>query len=535
MKKKYNMLITALLLCVTLASCTQTNPVPTRVDICIYGGNSAGIIAAYRASLEGKKVLVIEPSGRIGGLTAGGLGQTDIGKVSIIRGLARDFYQRVGQAYGKSEPAYNFEPKVALQIYQEYVKEAGIDVWYHHRIVSAQKKGNQLRSITLEDTSRQLRSCTVEAKVFIDCSYEGDLMARAGVSYTVGRESNAQYGETYNGVQMLQGHQFPDGVDPYCIKGDSTSGLLWGIMKGQPGQQGEADNHVQAYNFRIALTNVPDNRTDITQPEHYDPSHYELMLRLNEVAPWQDLNSIFIWSLMPGGKTDINNRNGFSTDLIGGSWDYPEADYDTRQRIWQEHLDYTKGMLYFLGHDERVPQHIRQEMLQWGYPKDEYTDDGHFTPQLYIRESRRMIGRMVMTEHHCTGRQVACDSVGWAAYWMDSHNCGRYVVNGMVKNEGNVEIPIHAAYPVSYRAITPQEQECSNLLVPVCLSASHIAYGSIRMEPVFMVLGEASAIAACMAISGHNNRVQEVQAPDILNRLTTLEAGQPSEQGKLHG
>ena len=492
-------------------------------DICIYGGNSGGIIAAYTARKAGKSVILIEPSRRIGGLTAGGLGFTDIGRVEIIRGYAMDFYKRVGRAYNSNDPIFKFEPKVALSVYEDILQEAGISVLMERRITKAKKRDNVIEQITLEDASKRHRpKLNIRAKVFIDCSYEGDLMARAGVSYTVGRESNAQYGEDYNGVQMLDKHQFPDGVDPYKEKGNPKSGLLYGISPLPMGKKGEADNHVQAYNFRITMTNDPANRIPITRPERYDSTKYELLLRWKEVEPWKNLNDAFAWDIMPNNKTDINNRNGFSTDMIGANWDYPEASYKKRAKIFRDHLDYTKGLLYFVSHDSRIPDYIRKEIGEWGYPKDEYLDSDHFTPQLYIREARRMIGRYVMTQANCQQKRIAEDVIGWAAYTMDSHNAGRFVVNGMVKNEGDVQIFIPGKYNVSYGSITPKEDEACNLLVPVCLSASHIAYGSIRMEPVFMVLGETSVLAACQAIDEHNNCVQKVDPKRVMQRFEEM-------------
>ena len=487
-----------------------------KVDVCVYGATSGGVIAAYTAKKHGKSVLLVEPTKRIGGLSSGGLGQTDIGKVEIIQGLSLDFYRRIGKQYGKDEPVFQFEPHVALDVFKQYINEADVQVLYQNRIIEAKKEGNTIRSIVLEDTSEADVYNEVKAKVFIDCSYEGDLMALAGVSYHVGREDNSQYGETLNGVQMLHGHQFPDGVDPYKVKGNPKSGLLYGILPGEMGKQGSGNKDVQAYNFRITLTDDPENKIEITKPENYDPSKYELMIRLIEKANYTKLNELFIWSSMPNHKTDINNRNAFSTDMIGANWDYPDGSYEVREKIFKDHIDYTKGMLYFVGHDSRVPKTIRDEMLRWGYPKDEYEDTDHFTPQLYIREARRMIGRMVMTQDYCQHKQTAEDVVGWGAYNMDSHNCGRYVVNGMVKNEGNVEVWPGGPYNISYRAITPKEEEVSNLLVSVCLSASHIAYGSIRMEPVFMVLGQNAAIAACLAIDKHKCCVQKVNSHEVM-------------------
>ena len=284
-------------------------------------------------------------------------------------------------------------------------------------------------------------------------------MARAGVGYSVGREDNGRYGETYNGVQLMDRHQFPDGIDPYVIEGDSSSGLLYGISPEPVEANGTADRKVQAYNYRITLTDRPGNRVEITKPGHYDPQRYELLLRLKQRQPWQSLRDVFIWNEMPNGKTDINNFGGFSTDVIGENWNYPEAGYSERERIRKFHEDYTKGLLYFIGHDPRIPDSVRHEMQRWGYPADEYADNGYWSHQLYVREARRMVGELVMTQHHCEGRQVVPDPVGWAAYGMDSHNCDRHVVGGMVKNEGNVEIALAAPYPISYRAITPKRDE----------------------------------------------------------------------------
>jgi len=483
----------------------------TNVDVCIYGGTSAGVIAAYTAKQTGKTVLLVEPGRHLGGMSSGGLGYTDIGNKYAITGLARDFYRRIGRHYGKFEQ-WTFEPKVAEATFRDYIKRADVPVWYEQRLKSVKKEGNVIRSITLENNR------TVQAKMFIDCTYEGDLMAKAGVSYTVGREANSQYGETFNGVQLMNGHQMLDSIDPYKEKGNPASGLVWGVNDHELQPAGSGDKKVQAYNFRICLTDDPANRIPITRPENYHPEWYELLVRLMEKRPWKSLQDGFIWSRMPNHKTDINNRNGFSTDMIGMNWEYPEADYATREKIWQAHVDYTKGLLYFVGNDPRVPAHIREEMQRWGYPKDEYTDNGHWTHQLYVREARRMVGALVMTQHHCQGREVVTDGIGMAAYTMDSHNCDRLIVNGMVKNEGNVEEGGFGPYPISYRAIIPKQPEAANLFVPVCLSATHIAYGSIRMEPVFMVLGQSAAVAAGMAIDA-GVPVQEVDVKALQAKL----------------
>jgi hypothetical protein len=491
------------------------------VDVCIYGSTSAGVIAAYSAKKMGKSVLLIAPGTHLGGLSSGGLGFTDIGNKYVVTGLAKDFYRKIGTHYGQLEQ-WVFEPHVAEDIFKSYILKAGIHVLYQYRIAGLSKNANAIKTITVEPAGNfpQRENKLIKAKVFIDCSYEGDLMARAGVGYTVGREANSRYQETYNGVQLMDGHQFPDGIDPYRIKGDSTSGLLWGISNHHLMPNGSGDRKVQAYNYRICLTNNPRNRKVITKPQGYDSTHYELLLRL--MAKQTDrlkLDDYFIWSEMPNRKTDINNRNGFSTDMIGMNHSYPDGDYSVRAKYVADLSAYTQGLLYFLGHDERVPPALRNQMLQWGYPKDEYRDNGNWSFQPYIREARRMISDYIMTQANCTGKLTAPDGIGLAAYNMDSHNCDRLVVNHMVKNEGNVEIPDIPPYPISYRAIVPKEQECRNLLVPVCLSASHIAYGSIRMEPIFMVLSEVAGVAASMAID-QGVAVQGVDYRKINAKLT---------------
>lgn len=511
--KKIMKLFTAVVFFISVLIFSSWQKRTDQYDVCIYGGTSAGVMAAYSVAKMGKKVLLVEPGRRLGGLSSGGLGYTDIGNKYAITGLARDFYRKIGRHYGKFEQ-WIFEPHVAEKIFNEYIRDAGVKVLFGHRVVKADKNNGIIKEIELENSATPAASAKriISAKMFIDCSYEGDLMAKVGVSFIVGRESNSTYSETYNGVQLMDRHQFPDGIDPYKIPGNPASGLLWGISDSQLEPNGTGDKKVQAYNYRICLTNNPANRLTIERPEGYDSTWYELLLRLFEAQPDKiKLNDYSIFSKMPNQKTDINNRGGFSTDMIGMNHLYPEADYNTRAAIIKAHEIYTKGFLYFLGHDPRVPEILRNEMKQWGYPKDEYAENGHWSPQLYIRESRRMIGSYVMTQANCQGRELVQDGIALAAYTMDSHNCQRIVVNGMVKNEGNVEIGGFGPYPISYRAIIPKENECKNLLVPVCLSASHIAYGSIRMEPVFMALAQSAAIASCFAIDNK----QAVQQADV--------------------
>ena len=485
-------------------------------DVCVYGGTSAGVIAAYSVAKQGKKVLLVEPAYRLGGMSSGGLGQTDIGNKQVVKGLALDFYRRVGANYNRLE-SWIFEPSVAEKIFKDYIARGNVEVLYGHRIVDLQKQGATITSINVESVEDASQK-SISAEVFIDCTYEGDLMARAGVSYVVGREDNKVYGEDHNGVQMQHLHQFVDNIDPYVVKGDPKSGLLWGISDAAMAPTGSGDKMVQAYNYRICLTNDKANMLPIEKPANYDASRYELLLRIIEASKAYNLDAYFIISKMPNNKTDINNRGAFSTDMIGMNHDYPEASYEERAQIIQAHKDYTLGLLWFMGNDERVPQQLREQMLSWGLPKDEYVEYGNWTPQLYIREARRMVGEYVATQANCDNIAKVDDGVGMAAYTMDSHNCQRIVIEKdgkmMVKNEGNVEIYGGLPYDVSYRCLTPKREECDNLLVPVCLSASHIAYGSIRMEPVFMLLAQSAAKAACLAIDA-GVKVQEVDVTEI--------------------
>jgi hypothetical protein len=512
-------------------------PAQPLYDLVVYGGTSAAITAAIQARKMGKSVIVVSPDTHLGGLTAGGLGWTDSGNKAVIGGLSREFYRRVKRHYDRPEAwvhqrpeeyklyrreedaIWAFEPHVAEAVFEAWIKEAGVPVIRDVRLDRAKgvtKKGQRIVSITTLDGR------TYAGRMFIDATYEGDLMAAAGVSYTVGREANSQYGETLNGVQTRRAvsHQFTNKVDPYIIPGNPASGLLPRIHDQEPGEEGGADKKIQAYNFRLCMTNVPANRMPFEKPEGYDPRQYELLLRDLGAGSRHVFGK---FDPVPNGKTDTNNHGSFSTDNIGMNWDYPEASYERRKDIIREHERYQKGYYYFLINDERVPSDVRGKMSEWGLAKDEFRDNGGWPHQIYVREARRMVSDFVITENHVRRSRGTPDSVGMGSYNMDSHNVQRYVARdadgrGHARNEGDIQVSPGGPYPISYRAIVPKAGEVENLFVPMALSASHIAFGSIRMEPVFMILGQSAATASALAIDA-NLAAQDVPYPKLRERL----------------
>ena len=507
-------------------------------DVVVYGGTAGGVTAAIQCARMGKSVVLIEPSGHIGGLTSGGLGATDIGNKAAIGGLSREFYRKVGSYYlnpsvwkhetrdiyfssrkgAKEHEQWMFEPHVAEKILRDWLADEKIPIKQERiRLKDAIKKERgRLIAIRMES------NVWFYGKMFIDASYEGDIMAGAGCTYHVGREANSVYGETFNGIQVANAikHQFIKDVDPYVKPGDPSSGLLPLIQSEPSGVDGEGDRRLQAYNFRTCTTDIPENRRPWPRPEGYDPAQFELLLRNFEAgdlrSPWHPL-------FMPNRKTDTNNNFAISTDFIGANYDYPDGDWPTRERIIREHRLYQMGLMYTLANHPRVPEKIRQEFQRLGLAKDEFQDNDNWPHQIYVRESRRLVSDYVMSQSDCQGKTACVDPVGLGAYNMDSHNCQRYVSKeGKVRNEGDIQIAV-SPYAISYRSIRPKKSECENLLVPVCLAASHIAYGSIRMEPVFMVLGQSSATAACLALDA-NLSVQDVDFSALKQRL--LEDGQ---------
>lgn len=510
-------------------------------DIVVYGGTSGGIVAAIAASRLGHSVALIEPTRHLGGLTTGGLGATDIGNKRAIGGMAREFYRRIHRVYqnpdrwshetrdayfrGKTfnreneDSMWTFEPHVASEVFREWLAETNVVLRMEERLDrenGVTKIGTRIAQIRMESGR------VFAAKVFIDAGYEGDLMATAGVRYHVGRESNATYDETINGLQRVKTihHQFTKQVDPFAERGKPASGLLPFITPMPDGVDGDGDHRIQAYNFRMCTTDVANNRLAWPKPQDYDERDYELLLRNFEAGdmriPWAP-----IW--MPNRKTDVNNNFAFSTDFIGRNYRYPEGTYAERETIWREHERYQKGLMWTLANHPRVPASIRDVFQKNGLAADEFKETGGWPPQLYIREARRMVGEYVMSEKNCLRREIVRDSIGMGAYNMDSHNTQRYVDdNGFARNEGDVQIPTKP-YPIAYRSICPPRDQCTNLLVPVCLSASHIAYGSIRMEPVFMVLGQSAAVAAYLAVNADQG-IQEIPYDSVRSKL--VEAGQ---------
>jgi len=530
-------LLLTLVLSTTLLACVAPGPNrPDDPEVVVYGGTSGGIACAVQLARHGRTVVLLEPTHRVGGLSTSGLGATDIGNKAAVGGISREFYRRLRAHYADAnawvhEPAaefkgrghrpgedaaWTFEPKVALGIFDEMLREAGVPVVHGARLDLGPG------GVTVEDgrivALRTVDGQTYRARCFVDATYEGDLLAKAGVSYRVGREANDEHGETLDGVQVLNAtkHQFTHDVDPYVVPGDPSSGLLRYVGADGPGEEGAADHRVQAYCFRLCTTDAPANRIPWPKPAGYDERDFELLLRNFDAGdrrvPWHPV-------LMPNRKTDTNNNFAISTDAIGLSYGWPEADWEERARIFAEHLYYTQGLLWTLANHPRVPADVQQEFHKWGLPKDEFVETGNWPPQLYVREARRMVSDVVLAEAHCRGLEVVDDPIGLGAYGMDSHNVQRYVdAEGRVRNEGDVQVHGFTPYGISYRSIVPSRSECTNLLVPVCLSSTHIAFGSARMEPVFMVLGHSAATAAHLALA-QSGVVQDVSYADLRAEL----------------
>lgn len=474
-----------------------------RADVVVYGATASGVMTAYAAAREGLHVILLEPGGHVGGMVTGGLSATDLGQFTVIGGYARDFYLEAAAHYGVHDlykpENWRSEPHVDEEIFRKMLKDAGVDLRLNTRLKEhggVKKAAHGVREIETEDGTEWL------AKVYADCSYEGDLMAEAGVRYTIGRESKDEYGEDLAGVRWHSpGHQFTWPVSAY----DDNHRLLPEIDPGPLAPQGTGDKKVQAYNFRLILTNDPADRLPFPRPAHYNPAEFALLKRYltefkEDKGREPSLHDVTNPVLIPNHKADFNNNGPVSTDYIGHSWKYPDGSYAERKALWNEHLEYTESFFYFISHDSSVPETMRMEVNEWGLPKDEFADTSHWPNQLYIREGRRMLGAYVMRQRDLQTERTKPDSIGMGSYNSDSHNIQRVAqADGTVVNEGDVQVPVQP-YEIPYRVMLPKESEADNLLVPVCLSASHTAYSSIRMEPQYMIIGQAAGVAASMAV-----------------------------------
>jgi hypothetical protein len=494
---------------------------PQAYDLVVYGGTAGGVITAVRAAREGLKVVLLEPGKHLGGMATGGLSRTDFGKKEVLGGDALEFYWRVGRKYEIGRHAVDvswfYEPKAGEQVLREMLAEAKVQVLMQHRLrekTGVQKTGTKLASVTTENGT------TFEGRMFADCSYEGDLMAQAGVSYTFGREASSQYGEALAGVRdRTPLHQFLVKVSPF----DAQGKLLPEVDAGVRDTPGTGDKKVQAYNFRMILSEDPANQVAYPKPPGYDPKRYELFARLLDAMTRKlgrppIMHEVTLIARIPGKKADINNQGAFSTDYIGKSWGYPDGSYATRARIWEDHVNYTKGFFYFLAHDPQVPKSLQQEVNSWGLAKDEFTDNQNWPHQLYIREARRMVGEYVMSQTDIQTELKKTDVIGMGSYNSDSHNIQRLATaDGAAENEGDMQVGV-TPYQIPYRMILPKRAQATNLLVPVCFSASHVAYSTLRMEPQYMVIGQAAGIAAAMALKS-GKAVQDVDASVLSAKL----------------
>ena len=501
-------------------------PVVKRAEVVVYGATAGGIMAALAAAGEGASVLLLEPGQHLGGMVSGGLGWTDVGQREVIGGLTKEFYKRVAAAYKVATFDYvGPEPHVAEGIFRDWLEQSGIEVSF----------GSRLATVSMRDTRLSQLECesgeVFTGLVFIDASYEGDLMAGAGVSYQVGREGTDLHGESWAGRQPFRPgqHQFDVFVSPF----DDNGALLPLIHARPPVPISQGDGAVQGYGFRLCLTQDPENQVPIPQPDEYDPARFELLRRLLEKKgeSLQANDLLVLRPNLPHQKGDINAKGPLSTNLLDGSnWAYPEASYDERERIWARHLSYVQELLYFLSHDKGVPRHIRKQLGEWGLCRDEFTDTEHWPHQLYVREARRMQGEYVMTQHDLVAERRKYDSVGMGSYHIDIRHVQRSWdevhwhpdLLPAVFNEGYLSVPV-SPYQVPYRALVPAYHECTNLLVPVCLSASHVAFASIRMEPQYMLLGHSAGVAAALCAQ-REQEVQRLSLPDLQTCL--LEQGQ---------
>ncbi|HEY2039396.1 MAG TPA: FAD-dependent oxidoreductase [Edaphobacter sp.] len=506
--------------------CLPAVAAPATADLVVYGATASGVVTAYAAAKEGLHVILLEPGSHLGGMVTGGLSATDVAYFPIIGGYARDFYREAAAHYSvhtlNKHSDWLSEPKVGEAIFTEWLKKTGVEVHFHEQIKEKDgvtKSGIHLRSITTEDGK------VWQAKIFADCSYEGDLMAQMGVKYTVGREGTEAYKEDLAGVRVdTPKHQFLWKISPYNDKGK----LMPEVDPGPMGANGSGDKKVQTYNFRLILTNDPANKLPWTKPEGYDSAQFELLAKY--LSQWKEhmhreprMGDVMNPVAIPNKEADFNNNGAFSTDYIGHSWKYPDASYKERKKIWDDHLLYTKSFLWFLASDPRVPKPLQDEVNSWGRAKDEFLDTDGWPNQLYIREGRRMVGMYVMKQSDLQTNRTKPDSIAMGSYNSDSHNIQRVAMpDGSVRNEGDVQVSVKP-YEIAFGTILPMKSQTDNLLVPVCLSASHVAYSSVRMEPQYMMMGQAAGVTAALAIHG-KTAVQDINIATLQDKLRSQKA-----------
>lgn len=504
---------TAVMICASLPGWGEART----FDVVVYGTTASGVVSAIAASRQGMKVALVGVDQHLGGMISGGLSSSDRGKDEVIGGISREFFERVGKHYNESIEWY-FEPHVAEQVFREMLGETKVVYLQKVRLREqngVRMKDHRIASITLTDGTE------LSASVFVDASYEGDLMGEAGVQYTWGRESEAQYGELIAGVRDRQrpDHHFNVRVSPY----EADGSLLPEVQKGPRGPLGQGDKYVQAYTFRMCLTNKPGNMIPFPRPDTYDPHRYELLKRYIAALAAKEnhppvMKELMIMNKIKGQKLDINNFGGFSIDHIGASVDFPAANYRRQAEIWADHYNYEAGFFYFLAHDPSVPKSLQDEVNSYGLAKDEFPAEKGWPFQLYIREGRRMMGQYVMTQKDITTDVKKADSIGMGSYQSDSHHVRRIPTDdGAVENEGEQYV-LTVPYQIPYRVMLPQKKDVENLLVPVCFSASHVAYSTIRMEPQYMILGQASGVAAAIAAQ-QKKAVADISVEELQARL----------------